>query len=182
MPPDELQAAFMVGGVARLALAAIFSLSAAAALRDGPAHAAIVEQYRLLPPWAVPAAARGLPALSLAAALLLLLPATVGAGALLGEALLAAFTTAIGINLARGREHIDCGCGGAGGQSLSAGRVVRNLLLMALLAAALAAPARGRIDWGAVTGILGGGCGLVAIYFAASQLLANRRLLTGLET
>ena len=78
---------------------------------------------------------------------------------------------AIGINLQRGRQHIDCGCGGDS-VPLSPGLVWRNLtmvlLLGCLLYPSLAAPT-------ATIQLLG--CafalGLCALYVCYNQLQAN---------
>jgi hypothetical protein len=178
---DAGQSAFMAGGVARLALAAIFAGSALEALRDRGLHAAIVEQYRILPAWLVAPAALILPALSVIAAFLLLAAPLASWGALLSLALLGVFTIAILVNLARGRRDIDCGCGGGEGQRLSGGLVVRNAVLMSLSLVALWAPSRGVVEIASVTGMVGGGAALVALYFAANQLLMNAQRLATLD-
>lgn len=167
----------MGGAVCRLALAAIFAQATIHALRDFSTYAAIVENYRLVPPPAARLAARVLPAAELAAAALLLIPATRIAGPALGLLLMAVFTAAIWVNLARGRVHIDCGCGGASGQRLSGALVARNLLLCALLAATAAAPHPKNIDAAFAVGVAGAAAFLVALYFAANQLMANARAL-----
>jgi hypothetical protein len=172
---------FMAGGVARLALAAIFTGSALTALRDLKLHAAIVEQYRILPAGLASPVALALPLLSVAAAVLLLAAPLASWGAMLSFALLSSFTGAIGVNLARGRRDIDCGCGGADGQRLSGGLVVRNLALMGFSLVALWAPSRGVIEASSVTGMVGGGASVVALYFAANQLLVNAQKLAMLD-
>jgi hypothetical protein len=168
------QAAFILGGAARLAMAVIFAQSAWHALHDVGAHGGRVAGYRLLPHWAVMPAAWALPVLSAAAAAMLLVPAAAFAGAALGLALMAVFTGAIAVNLRRGRVHIECGCGGAQGQRISAALVARNLILLAALVLAGWAPARGAIDGVALLGMAGSGAAMAALYFTASQLLANR--------
>jgi len=177
MMPFLNEASAMGGAVCRLAMAAIFAQASVHALRDWATYTAIVENYRLVPPPAARLAAGILPAAELAAATLLLIPATGTAGPTLGLALMALFTLAIAINVARGRVRIDCGCGGASGQQLSAALVVRNLLLGALLAATAAAPLPRSIDAGFAVGALGAAAFLVALYFAANQLMANARAL-----
>jgi Methylamine utilisation protein MauE len=96
---------------------------------------AVLEDYRLFPAvslnfltWLVPA----VEAILAAAWLFVLVPAVV---AIASSLLLAAYATAIAINLRRGRAYIGCGCGFAPGienQPLSWTLVVRNLLLIAL--------------------------------------------------
>jgi hypothetical protein len=172
---DDQQAWFMLGCIVRLGMAAIFALAAADSLRDWPSYGAIVVEYRIVPRPVALSAARVLPLLEVLAAGLLLVGAP--PGALLGLALMAVFTAAVGINLWRGRVDIDCGCGAAAGQRLSWSLLLRNLLLTALLAGASVAPCRGRLDVAAMVGILGGTFFLVTAYFTANQLLTNRQRL-----
>jgi uncharacterized membrane protein YphA (DoxX/SURF4 family) len=177
MMPLFDEASAMGGAACRLAIAAIFAQASVHALRDWPAYAAIVENFRILPPPAARLAARAVPVAELAAAALLLIPAARIAGPALGLLLMAVFTAAIGINVARGRVNIDCGCGGASGQQLSGALVVRNLLLCALLAAAAAAPAPQSMDTAFAVGVLGAAAFLVTLYFSANQLMANAKAL-----
>jgi hypothetical protein len=171
------EASAMGGAVCRLALAVIFAQASVHALRDWPTYAAIVENFRIVPPQAARLAARVVPVAELAAAALLLMPAPRIAGPALGLLLMAVFTAAIWINVARGRVNIDCGCGGASGQQLSAALVVRNLVLCALLAATAAAPLPQDLNAALLVGVLGAAGFLVALYFAVSQLMANARAL-----
>lgn len=97
--------------------------------------------------------------------------------ALASAVLLASYTSAIAINLLRGRIHIDCGCsmGRSAGrdQQLSWGLVVRNcLLIIAALTATLPASERavGLVDY--VT-LFAGLLAIVLLYDAANQLLNN---------
>ena len=56
-----------------------------------------------------------------------------------GAALLAVYAAAIGLNLARGRREIDCGCSwGGASQPLSSWLLFRNAVLLAALGLALA--------------------------------------------
>ncbi|MEK0085864.1 MauE/DoxX family redox-associated membrane protein [Benzoatithermus flavus] len=113
-----------------LVLAAIFATAAIAKLKAMSAFVGVVENYRLLPPPLVTPAAWALPPVELLAALGLLFPPTRPFAALVVAALLLLFALAIGINLARGRDRIDCGCFvGLLRQRLSWGLVGRNLVL-----------------------------------------------------
>jgi hypothetical protein len=101
-------------------------------------------------------------------------PAEVGRSAALGAAaLLALYTAAIGVNLARGRRDVDCGCAGPGGrQTLQGGLVARNALLAAAaLAAAAPVGARGLGAVDAIT-IAGAVLAAAALYAASQHLLA----------
>jgi len=151
----------------RASLALLFATSALAKLRDLDGFAAAVAGYELLPRWLARPASRAFVALELALAAALSLPslrvlASLGfaslrgtrplahpepealAAALGGASLLALYAFAIAVNLARGRRHIDCGCGGpAGRQAISGPLVLRNALL-ALAALALCLPVAAR--------------------------------------
>ena len=123
-----------------IAIAALFAASLVQKLRALPEWPGIVRNYRLVPD--ALAGAVGvllLCAEGLTAAALLWIPVrSVGGGA--AAALLALYAAAIGINLARGRTQIDCGCFGSRlGQGIGAWMVWRNGLL-ALLALALLLP------------------------------------------
>jgi Methylamine utilisation protein MauE len=171
--------AFMGALVVRLAVAWIFAQSALHALRNLPVHTAIIEQYRLVPEALTAFVAFFVPATMLAVAVGLLVSTTASAAALLGAMLMAMFSAAIAINLARGRAQIDCGCGGAPGQQLSSGLVVRNVILAALLLCVAFAPYRGAVDAAVVIGVLGGAGTFVGFYFATDALLNNRSVLRG---
>jgi len=170
---DGQVAFFMLGEVARLTIAAVFALAAYHAMRDWMVFGGIVEQYRVMPRWLAQPVAWILPPLEYVTAVCLVLPATGRAGALLALGLMTAFTLAILANLLRGRVLIDCGCGGASGQKLSVGLIVRNLVLMLGLVVAWAAPQRGLVDGATVIGLIGAPVALTVLYFAANQLMTN---------
>lgn len=113
------------------ALAAVFLLAGAAKLRDPAAFQVTLEDYELLPAPAARALAWLLPLAELGAGGLLLLTATRSWGALLALGLLLLVTAAVGLNLRRGRTHIDCGCGWGPEVPLGGGLLLRNLVLAA---------------------------------------------------
>ncbi len=117
---------------------ALLLIAAIEKWRDATTFRDAVENYQLLPATAVPAVARMLPVLEALAGTLLLPLATRPAGAVLALALWLVYTAAIAINLLRGHDRIDCGCGGASDTPLGPGLLVRNgaLILLALAAAA----------------------------------------------
>jgi hypothetical protein len=168
---DDQAASFMLGEVSRLTVAAIFALAAIHAMRDWTVFAGIVERYRIAPRWLSVIAARTVPPLELAAAAALLVPSR--AGAALGLCLMASFTAAIVLNIARGRVSIDCGCGGVSGQTLSKGLVLRNAGIMAGLVVAWGTPTRATIGGISAIGVLCASAALIALYFAANQLMRN---------
>jgi hypothetical protein len=171
---------FMLGEVARLTIAVIFALAAFHAMRGWAVFGVIVEQYRIAPRRLALIAARILPPLELAAAAALVLPRTCSGGAVLGLCLMVLFTVAITVNLARGRVSIDCGCGGASGQQLSPGLVLRNLVVSFGLVVAWVAPPTGVVDGVATIGVIGASLALIALYFAANQLMTNFQALGAL--
>lgn len=156
-------------------LAIVFLGGAWQKLRDMDGFAMAVEQYRLLPAsWAPPAAWALL--LAEACAGLLLLPlATRAMGAVLALAVLAAVTLAVAANLLRGRQDIDCGCGGPeGGQHLSWGLVLRNGMLCLAAALSRLAEAPRDLVWLDGLTVVAGTLALYGLYAAANQLMANR--------
>lgn len=158
-----------LGTLLALAVALILAGGAATKLLDLDDFARAVAAYELVPEPLAPAFVRLYPAAELAAALLLLPPATRGWGALLAAAVILAATLGVAVNLRRGRAVIDCGCGGLSGrQPISWWLVARNGLLLLLLAA-LGAAAQ-PLD---APSVLAGALALALIYAAGDQLLAN---------
>jgi hypothetical protein len=149
-------------------------------MRGWAAFVGIVEQYRVVPRSLALIAARILPPLELAAAAGLVLPITSSAGAVVGLCLMALFTVAITVNLARGRVSIDCGCGGASRQQLSPGLILRNLAVAFGLVVAWMAPPKGVVDSVTTIGVIGASLALIALYFAANQLMTNFQALSAL--
>lgn len=137
-----------------------------------------VTDYRVLPRALGTPAAAAIPALEALVAAGWLDGATRAAAALASAALLSAYAWGMAWNLRRGRDTIDCGCGGADGtQVIRWALVVRNVLLAlaALAALPLAAPgglARqpGWVDW---LSIDAGALVLMGTYIALNQVLAN---------
>jgi hypothetical protein len=155
--------------VVRLAGALLLGGAAWHKLRDRESFRAALADYRLLPARLVPAAAALVTATELALALGLLATPRAAFGA---AALLAGYALAIGVNLLRGRRHIDCGCGGAA-QPLSAWLVGRNLVLAAAFAAGAGAPSArtlGMLDAFSVAGSL---AALALLWRAMDVALAN---------
>jgi len=127
----------VVAATLRLGLCLLLGSAALHKLRDPARFRATLGDYRLLPAAWVAGLAGFVGILELGLAAGLLVP-SVAPGAALGcAALLAVYSAAIAVNLARGRRHIDCGCTGpAQAQTLSGWLLVRNAVLLAAAAAA----------------------------------------------
>lgn len=127
--------------------------------------------YRLLPQrWSLPAAALLVFAEAAALALLLLLPVTRAAGALAAALLFQLYAVAMAANLLRGRNRIDCGCGGSG-QSISWFLVARNLCLVG--GCVLAAAGSGVLPTAGAVAALAAGVLLWLLLSLYDQLLGN---------
>jgi hypothetical protein len=126
----------------RVCVGLIFLLAAVQKARAWRLLPGVIANYRLLPGWMVLPAASLLPPLELLLAIGLLSAQAGPWPELVAAALLLLFAAAMAINVARGRVHIDCGCGQAFlAQQLSWPLVARNLVLAALLLPSFAPPA-----------------------------------------
>lgn len=143
-------------------------------LRDLRGFREALAGYRIVPAPGVMPAALGLAAAELALVPALLAPGLGAAPALCAAALLVLYAAAIGVNLARGRRDIDCGCSSRALRgSLHGGLVARNLGLAGLaLVAALPAGAR-TLHWVDGVTIAGAVAAGALLYAAADRALAN---------
>ena len=125
-------------------LAALFAASAAHKLTDFQRAVAIVSAYRVAPSALAPIISATVVAIELVVAVGLLTPAFRDIAAIGAAGLLLVYATAIGVNLARGRRDIDCGCSfGASGERLTPVLIFRNFGL-AIFAMMIAAPVGAR--------------------------------------
>ncbi|MFA6031494.1 MAG: MauE/DoxX family redox-associated membrane protein [Myxococcota bacterium] len=127
----------------QLAIGTLFVAAAWHKLRDWPRIAGVVAAYRILPDRANLPASAMLIILELSVAV----GSLIAPGALLGAAvLLLAYALAIGFNIVRGNDRIDCGCiaYGIAGPRLAWAMVIRNtvIALVAILVSALSLPTR----------------------------------------
>lgn len=119
--------------VLRLGVATLLLLAAWHKLRDVRAFRAAIAGYALVPGRAVPVVAMLVVGAEIVLGISLLLPRLGAAAAVGSAALLALYTTAIAVNLSRGRTRIDCGCAGpSGALPLSRALVARNGVLIIL--------------------------------------------------
>jgi hypothetical protein len=93
----------------QIAVGVLFAAAALPKIVDPPAFAQMIYNYRILPGFAVNAAALVMPWLELLAGVALILGIWRRSSAALIGALLLVFIVALGINLGRGHA-VDCGC------------------------------------------------------------------------
>lgn len=161
---------------AAAALSVVFLVGGWQKLRDGDVFASAVENYRLLPAPLIPVVARLLPLVELACGVLLLFPETATLGGTLAVLLLLTVTFAVAINLLRGRDSIDCGCGGLSSQPLSWVLVGRNVILMAMVGLAVQHGGDRPLIWADYFTAGGAVLALLGLYVAANQLMSNAPL------
>jgi hypothetical protein len=118
----------LIAAIAAGVLSLVFARSAAHKVAEFAFFSATLGEYRLLPALFVGPAAIVLTITEAVAIVLLILPDTRIAGAILASSLLSLYAVAMAINLHRGRFKIDCGCGGPG-QMISWPLVLRNVIL-----------------------------------------------------
>ncbi len=145
--------------------------------RDFAAFRAAVTDYALAPGRFAAPIAVSLTAAEAALGVALLAPASLALRlpALAATALLLAlYAAAIGINLARGRRDIDCGCAGPNArQPLSEWLLARNALLVAAALVCLGGASARALLWIDALTVAGGVAMLVATWLAVHRLLAN---------
>ena len=164
-----------------IALSWLMLAAGAAKLRHRSEHARAVEAYALLPAGAGRRVAPLLGALECTAGAAVWLEGMQARAALLMLVLLALYTGAVAINLARGRRDIDCGCAGTAAQVPLGGAVlVRNAALILAALAVYARPAALALvlgAWRSSLAALAVATLLVLLYNGANFLLSRDALL-----
>ncbi len=156
----------------RFALALLFSAAAWHKLLHRGRFEGTVRAYELVPVRATRFFSWTLPGVEIAIAIALLTPAS-QLGGIAAASLLLIYNAAIGVNLARGRRNIDCGCFTHSSTApLSGALIARNLVLIAA-ACVLLLPVITRplvwVDWlTALTAVLAS-----SLLWAAGQQLAQ---------
>ena len=164
---------------ARALLGAIFLQAGIQKLRHYAEWEGVVGNYRVLPFRLVRAFSRSVPVIELGLTAALWFGqgsmATAGAaGSAAAAILLGLFSVAIGINLARGRSHIDCGCfQSALRQQLSISLLVRNGFLIALALLALVSAETRPLLATVMAACLGTVC--FVLYLALNELVVQSR-------
>jgi hypothetical protein len=140
---------------------------------------ATVLEYHILPDSLSVRSAAIVAALEIGLAGALLTPLGRSAGLGGSAGLLALYAAAIGVNLLRGRRHIDCGClGPVDRQPLSEWLVGRNLVLAAAALVGLLPVQSRALVWIDAISIGATVCVLAAFYATANGLIVNARELT----
>jgi hypothetical protein len=181
-PWPQLLSDPIVGATAILLLVAVLGGGSWHKLLDRIAFRETLRDYQILPEAAVGPVATIVPLVEFLACILLVVPGTRATGASIAALLLAGYALAIGLNLARGRTDIDCGCSWGGGtQPISAWLIGRNALLIAI--AGVAANTWSARTLGIIDGlvILAAASFALLIYHAADRLIANQALLSGMQ-
>ena len=139
---------------------------------------ATFREYRVLPESLTAPLAALIVGLEIGLGVALLTP--IGRSLALGGSagLLLLYAAAIGLNLVRGRRHIDCGCMGPGyRQPLSEWLVARNLAVATAALAGLLPVESRALVWVDAISIGAAVCVLTAFYATANRLIANSRAL-----
>ncbi len=160
--------------VFRLTAAVLLAAAAWHKLRHPHEFWQALAGYRLLPEHLERPFVTLFPLVEGLTALALLVPYTSGGGAYMAIALWGLYGTAIFANLLRGRTEIECGCGGLStDQHIHMGLVIRNLVLMALLATTLAGSLPREMSWLDNLISLFGSTSFLLLYIAADTLMRN---------
>jgi hypothetical protein len=163
-------------------LAALLAASAAHKLKAPRAFAGVVRDYQIAPASLSPLLVIAVIALEAAIAAGLLAPSLRSVAALGAATLFAGYGLAIGVNIARGRNAIDCGCSFGGGAQLTPLLLVRNgVLVCAALAALLPVAARPlvMVDYSSI-GIFVLAIGV--LYVTAESIISNTARFGAMES
>ncbi len=155
--------------------ALLFASACAHKLRHARTFAATLMDYRLVPQPLVPLAAAVVMILEGTVAAALLWPGLRELGCVVGAAVLSVYGLAIGVNLARGRRAIECGCS-LRPRPICAAMIARNGLLAGLLLLALSPTTERSWTWPDVLTLTAGICAAAIVYAAADTLMERRWL------
>ena len=164
--------------ISTLLLSYLFVAGGWQKLADTAYFHGVITEYRILPASWSPWVARALPVVEIAAGLALLIPAFRLPALISVALLLAGYTFAMGLNIARGRRDLDCGCAGPGQeQTISGWLLGRNLVLISLALLAASALQQFSLGWQGWSLALLGTTVLALLYHTFNQLIANNNLL-----
>jgi hypothetical protein len=139
---------------------------------------AILRNYRLLPAFASPILTGLIPVIELMLGLGWISGLLPSITALASASLLATYALAMGVNLARGRVYIDCGCGFGVStdeeQALSWSLVARNILLIGLAGFTLVPVAERDLGIADHVVVIASLLTAILLYAGSGQLIRNR--------
>ena len=150
----------------------LYAFSAFEKIGDREAFRITLDAYQILPSAMGRVTVQLVISLELVAATLLITPGFIY-GLWLAIGLQVAYATAIGINLVRGRTYIDCGCLGSEGEGISAWHLLRNLVLLTLMSAALLPSNAREFVWLDYMLVPLGLAALALVYVTTAMLLSN---------
>lgn len=161
----------LVAATATVFMALLFTRAALHKVFDFTAFTGFLADYELVPENAVRPVAILVALAELTVILTAIVPALHGVSAVLSAGLLLGYAAAMAINLRRGRDRIECGCGGAV-QPLAWTLVWRNAALAAFALVGVGSSASG---FGVTesAAVIIGGLTFFTAYLLADQILAN---------
>jgi putative oxidoreductase len=125
---------------AQIVIGVLFTVASLSKIGDLTAFAAQVHNFRLAPVWSENLIAMTLPWVEVVAALSLILGVRPRAGALVVTVLVAVFTVGVALAMARGLDF-ECGCFGTADRTrVGVVKLVENLVMVGIAAAALRRP------------------------------------------
>ncbi len=158
----------------RASLALLFLSAAWHKARDLSDSRRVLAAYRLLPENVVFMAAPALAVVEITVAAALAWPGFYRLSSWAAVLLLVTYSVAIGVNIVRGRVHIDCGCGGPmHRQSIGPWLLVRNSILMVIAGLVAAEPGLRTLGIVDALTIAASIISLAALYAAADGLMAT---------
>lgn len=161
-----------IGGASAVVFTALLFVRACVhKINDFVAFTGFVEDYKLVPARMAPALGAMIVAGEAFIVVGSLLPWTRPAAMVLAVALLTAYAGGIAINLLRGRDRIECGCGGPA-QGISPALIFRNAVLaaVAFLGLAAANAAFALID---LLAAFSASLAFFGVYLLVEQIIAN---------
>lgn len=169
--------------VAKYCIALLFALACFGKLTAFPQFRATIAEYELVPESFAGPAAVAVVGIEMVIAGGAFVPLAARAAMVAAAILLLLYAVAIGINLARGRRDIDCGCmGPANRQTLSAWLLLRNGLLASLALVGAAVPGQRTLHAADLALVALTLLGAAALYAAMNQLMANAPRLDALDS
>jgi len=157
-----------------IGIALLFASAAAHKLRDLPRFTEVFAAYRVLPGAPARRLAWLIPCLELGLALGVLWEPSRRMAVISAIGVLIAYALGLGVNLARGRRDLDCGCGTARNRRPIAGWMVwRNLLLAVTLGIAAMPWSPRSFELSDFLTVIGGLIVAVTLYAAVDRLLGE---------